>query len=256
MATGTLLRLLGFSGVLLFLFPATASAALDGAADSSTFASQFDGNQIFDGTSLINDWVQNGGHTPAAFSLSGGTLVVTPDANNGWVEHDNDFTPWELSAGSWTLEVEVKLNDTDPGVNDGLVLWGERDGNRGVLWIQAGSITDLSGTVLADGLDNTDGFHTIRVAYDSNEALHHVWRDGALLSGAGVDINLAGGNLSRLIIGDCCTGIGNPVDQFELGYVRYQADQALAVIPEPTTAILIGLGCLGLMSGRRCYCRG
>ncbi|MCA9212253.1 MAG: PEP-CTERM sorting domain-containing protein, partial [Planctomycetales bacterium] len=228
-----------------------AVAAIDGAADSSTFSNQYDGDQIFDGSAAINAWVINGGNTAAAYELSGSNLVVSADANNGWVEHDNDSTPWESSAGNWTVEISAKLNNTDDAVNDGLVIWGERDGNRGVLWIQGESVTDISGNVIADGLVNTNDFHTYRVAYDSADALHHVWRDGELLSGAGVDINLAGGNNSRLIIGDCCTGIGNPVDQYELGYVRYQADQALSVVPEPSSFLLAIFGGLALLATRR-----
>jgi len=228
-----------------------ATAALDGTADSSTFASQYNGDQIWDGSATINDWVLNGGNTTAALSLSGSNLVVSADQNNGWVEHDNDSTAWESSAGNWTVEINAKLNNIADDVSDGLVIWGERDGNRGVLWIQDTAVTDIDGNVILDGIDNTDGFHTFRVAYDSADALHHVWRDGTLLSGAGVDINLAGGTNSRLIIGDCCTNIGNPVDQYELGFVRYQADQALAVVPEPSTGLLCGLGCLALLSIRR-----
>lgn len=250
MKSTTIVRLFyGLSGVLAFAMPA--SAALDGMADSSSFSNQYNGDQISDGTNTLNDWVLNGGNTAAALSLSGSNLVVSADANNGWVEHDNDSTAWESSAGNWTVEVNAKLNDTEVDVNDGFVIWGERDGNRGVLWIQDDSVTDINGNVIVDGVDNTDGFHTFRVAYDATDALHHVWRDGDLLSGAGVDINLAGGTSSRLIIGDCCTGIGNPVDQYELGYVRYQADQALSVVPEPNSASLAVLGGLAILAIRR-----
>ncbi len=229
----------------------SATAALDGMADSSSFSNQYSGDEIWDGATLLNDWVLNGGNTAAALSLSGSNLVVSADANNGWVEHDNDTTAWESSDGNWTVEINAKLNDTDVGVNDGLVIWGERDGNRGVLWIQGTSVTDISGNVIVDGIDNTDDFHTFRVAYDATDALHHVWRDGDLLSGVGVDINLAGGTSSRLIIGDCCTGIGNPVDQYELGYVRYQADQALSVVPEPGSMNLAVIGGLAVLAIRR-----
>ena len=238
-------------------FATTAFAALDGAADSSTFDNQYDGNSIWDGAALQNGWGQNGGHTPAALSLSGSNLVFSPDENNGWIEHDNDATPWELGSGKWTVEVELKLNDNDPNVNDGITLWAERDNNRGVLWIQGNAVSDIDGGEIAGGFDNTDAFHTFRVAFDptddtaSPSGTHHVWRDDILLSGSGVDINLAGGTASRLIVGDCCTGIGNPVDQYEIGYVRYQADMALAPIPEPNSLVLVGLGIIGFVSFRR-----
>ena len=246
-----------FISLSLLLANASAFAALDGTADSNSFASQQNGDQIWDGASLQNDWVLNGGHTTAALSLSGSNLVFNADANNGWVEHDNGSTPWETATGKWTLEVSAKLVDNDPAINDGFVLWGERDGNRGVLWIQANSVTDLDGAEIAGGLDNTDGFHTFRVAFDPTDdtaapgGTHHVWRDNVLISGAGVDINLAGGTNNRLIVGDCCTGIGNPVDQFEIEYIRYQPNMALAPVPEPSSIALSLLGIFGLFAARR-----
>lgn len=234
-----------------------ATAQLDGTADSSTFAYQYDGAAIWDGTAFLNQWGQAGGHTPAALGLSGTDLVFSPDANNGWVQHDADNTPWESASGKWTVEINLKLNDLDETIEDGIVIWGERDGNRGVLWIQDDAVTDINGTPIATGLDNTDGFHTFRIAFDPTDTTaspggtHHIWRNNELLSGAGVDINLAGGNQSRLIIGDCCTNIGNPVDQYEIGYIRYQPDMALAAVPEPNTFVLAAVSSLALLGVRR-----
>ena len=249
-------RLLVVAAAVLCLCGVT-YADLDGTADSGTFDNQYNGNDIWDGSAFQNEWAQAGGHTAAALSLSGSDLIFSPDANNGWVQHDTGATPWESSSGKWTLEVSLKFNDTDGGINDGITLWAERDGNRGVLWVQGDSVSDLGGNEIAGGMDNTDGFHTYRVAFDPTDdtasagGTHHVWRDNVLLSGAGVDINLAGGTASRLIIGDCCTGIGNPVDQYEIGFVRYQADMALAAVPEPNSLILVGLGIVGLLGIRR-----
>ena len=67
------------------------------------------------------------------------------DANNGWVEHDNDSTPWELGSGSYTVEITTTLNDTDPAENDGFTIWTALGGSRQVIWIQDDSINTLAG---------------------------------------------------------------------------------------------------------------
>ena len=199
--------------------------------DSSNFDNQYNGNEIWNGATFVNQWAQNGGATAASLSLNGTNLIQDNDDNNGWVEHDNDSTPWELGTGSYTLEVTGVLNDTDGAEEDGFVLWTALDGNRQVIWIQDDSINLLDGTELLGGLDNTNGLHTIRVAYDATDTTagadgtYHVWHDGLLITGSGI-ARQAGTTSSRLIVGDCCTSIGNPVDQFEIGSIRYDMDDA------------------------------
>jgi hypothetical protein len=205
--------------------------------DSSNFDNRYNGNEIWNGTSFVNQWAQAGGATPAALSLNGTNLVQTNDANNGWIQHDDaDSTPWELGSGSFTVEMTAVLNDTNATLNDGFTLWAElggaTTGNRQILWIQNDSVNLLDGTELLGGIDNTDTLHTYRLAYDATDTsadatgTYHVWRDGLLITGSGIARQAAATVDSRLIAGDCCTSLGNPVDQYEIGYIRYDMDGA------------------------------
>jgi hypothetical protein len=222
---------------------------------SSGFANQYDGNQIWDGTNFVNQWAQAGGATPASLSLNGTNLVQTNDANNGWVQHDGGTTPWETGTGSFALEVSLKLNDTDLSLNDNIALWMEGQGNRQIIVVTSTAVHAWGGNslgpVLIDNVNNTDDFHTFRVNFNPNdtsagpEGTYQVLRDGTLISGAGL-ARESGQSNSRLIVGDCCTQpLGNPVDQFEIQYVRY------TYVPEPGAIALCFAAMGGVLSRRR-----
>lgn len=115
-------------------------SAFDGFnVNSSTFANQYNGSQIWDGATFQNDWTQAGygaGNDPIpALSLNGTALritnsvVATPAGagNNGWVQQDTGSTPWELGTGNWTIELSGKVNKATAAA-DNFVLWG--DGRR------------------------------------------------------------------------------------------------------------------------------
>lgn len=227
------------------------------AVDSSTLAHQYDGNQIHDGTSAISPWGILGGIEDDDVALNGSSLVITPlsgaddNDNNGWIQQDGGGTPWEdvVALPQWTLEVSVDLNDLDLELQDNIVIWAEGGGNRQIIIIGSNSVSTFGGTVL-DTNSNTDGQHLFQLQYDATDTTadasgtYQLYRDGVLL---GALARESGQGLDRLIVGDCCTSpLGNPVDQYEIGHVRFGSD-----IPEPCSIVLIGLGLIGLAGRRR-----
>lgn len=225
------------------LVAGSASAALTGPLDSSSFDHQANGNQIWDGTNYVGDWdgaVASGG-TTADYSLNGTALAISQTTNNGWIQQDNGASPWESITGSWTVEASMVVTSGDAGI------WGAL-GQAGIITVNTSGVTTGIGTGAdLDSSDNSDGFHTFRLAYDSDVDLYYVWRDGVLLTSTmGAAINL--GN-TRLIVGDCCSSVGGSGSAYEIAYVRYDGDGAYAPIPEPGSLALLGLG--GLMIARR-----
>jgi hypothetical protein len=211
--------------------------------NSSTFTNQYNGNQIWDGTAFQNMWSQAGGATTAALSLNGTALVINneasglPDGNNGWIQQDTGTSPWELGTGNWTIEISAKVNDTT-AANDNFVLWTTLGGSRFLLRIAKDAVGySEAGVNLVSGINNADTYHTFRVAYEANNptggpnGTFHVWRDNVPISDAGAT-RVAADTTDRLIIGDCCTSIGNPIDPFEIQYVRYSMAGAFSPIAD------------------------
>ena len=241
--------------VLSLSFAICASAVSSHAAltalDSSQFANKFNGTDLFDGTNLINDWATDGGATN--FSLNGNNLVLSVAANNGWIQHDTGSTPWEQGAGSWTVEARA-LVGANSG-SGGFTVWGALNGERNIMTVREGSVTDLGGTVYSSS-DNTDGFHDFRLVYDADDDSYHYFRDGLQITpDGGIGQQASTGN-TRLILGDCCSNIGGSPfggsgTDVEFEYVRYDNSGAFSPIPEPSTAALSGLFGLGFLLRRR-----
>jgi hypothetical protein len=218
---------------VVVLLAGRADAGFDGFdVDSSTFANKYNGNDIFNGTAFNNQWEMSGGGTELDFSLNGTNMVHTETTANGWIQHDDGTTPWELGSGSWTVEVNAKLNDTNPDLNDGFVVWTDLNGDNQIVWLQGDSINLLDGTELVGGIDNTDAFHTFRVAFDSSESTYHVFRDAVQVTPPAGIARRDGTANTRLLVGDCCTGIGNPIDQYEVAYIRYDMSGAFSPAPD------------------------
>lgn len=221
---------------------------------SSGFSNQYNGNEIWGGGALVNEWTVDGGMTTGSLSLAGTTLVVDSDANNGWVQHDSGgTTPWELGSGDYAFETQIQLRDLNLDLPSVMTLWAESEGERNVIVITDTTVELFDGNVLASGIDNVSAPHVYRTNYDASTGDIQVLRDGVLLytgalafPGLGVD--------ERLIVGDCCTTINgiaaNPVDRYEIGYVRYQFASTTSV-PEPTSFALTALGLIGIVAGRR-----
>ena len=207
-----------------------------GSADFELAAAPAD---IYDGEALANGWVNAGGETN--FELNDGYVSMISAANNGWLQHDNDESVWEkgvADGGSWTAEISVRLAADD---GNGLVIWGANGAERNILQVNTGNTQTLTGTVL-DENDNTDTFHTFRLAFEAEAGLYYVWRDGKLLTPDGI-AKQAGTGANRFIVGDCCTGI--PMTTVDLKYIRYDTTGAFSPgkpSPEAPTLSIVNNG--------------
>jgi hypothetical protein len=207
-----------------------------GSADFELVAAPAD---IYDGEALANGWVNAGGETN--FELNDGYLSLVSAANNGWLQHDNDESAWEqgvADGGSWTAEISVRLANDE---GNGLVIWGANGVERNILQVNTGNTQTLTGTVL-DENDNTDAFHTFRLAFESEDGLYYVWRDGVLLTPDGIAMQ-AGTGANRFIVGDCCSGI--PMSTVDLAYIRYDTTGAFSPgepAPEAPTISVVNNG--------------
>jgi hypothetical protein len=192
-------------------------------------------SDIYDGENLINGWVNAGGDTN--FELGDGFVSMISAANNGWLQHDNDESVWELGVadgGSWTAEISIRLANDE---GNGLVIWGANGAERNILQVNTHNTQTLTGTVL-DENDNTDAFHTFRLAFEAKDGLYYVWRDGVLLTPDGI-AKQAGTGANRFIVGDCCSGI--PMTTIDLEYIRYDTTGAFsppAMVAAPSLSIV------------------
>ncbi|MDB4355862.1 hypothetical protein N9Z55_08190, partial [Akkermansiaceae bacterium] len=196
--------------------------------DSALFEVTKSGSEIFDGTELLGDWVNTGGVLD--FTLNGNVLTLGTTDTNGWIEHDSGATPWELGVaggGSWTAEIRVRISND---FGNGIVIWAANGAQRAVMLIDDISVSILNGELL-DGNDNTDGFHTFRVAFDAIEGVYFFWRDGVALNDVGLPAQGATGN-NRLIVGDCCSSV--PMTTVDLEYVRYDTTGAWSPSGSPS----------------------
>ena len=190
--------------------------------DSAGFELAAGGSDVFDGEALVNGWVNAGGAT--SFELNDGYVSMVSAANNGWLQHDNEESVWETGVadgGSWTAEVRVRLANDE---GNGIVIWGANGVERNILQVNTGNTQTLTGTVL-DENDNTDAFHTFRLAFEAQTGLYYVWRDGVLLTPDGI-AKQAGTGANRFIVGDCCSGI--VMTTVDLAHIRYDTTGAFS----------------------------
>ncbi len=225
-----------------------ANAAIIVTKDASAFAQNYDGNEIYDGTSYVNGWAAAGGLT--AESTTGSVLTIT-DGTNGWVEHNTGDPILGLGASDgWTLEVTLGLDGTD-----GLALWqdGSNGANGALIYVGANGIGtggDGSETNQSISAVSNVGIHTFRLAFDTATSTINIWRDGALVTDIAATSNPGGG--PRLIIGDCCSGTGGVTfDTIDIHNISYDTTGGFAPVPEPSSTALLGLGGLALILRRR-----
>ena len=206
------------------LVPSTVAVELN----SAEFDFKYSGADILDGEELLDDWSVSGNTVVDGDELLDGASIVlnergnilmtqSPNNRNFWLQQDSETSPWELDGGeSWTLEVRAHLIGTeaeDDVANNGFNLWAADGFQRGIATIREDSVRSFGrpGEIFSE-LPNDDGFHTYRMAYDFDDNLYNLWRDGELISPDGFELQAETTN-SRLIIGDCCTS-ANDLDPF------------------------------------------
>jgi hypothetical protein len=109
-------------------------------------------------------------------------------------------------------------------------------GATGQNWDAWGSVA-VGGTV-----DNTNGFHTFRVALLPGSDTYNIWRDGTLLNPT--PLTNAGFNDVNMYFGD--SG-GSFAGSWKMDYVRYTAGAFAPVVPEPSSLVLVISGLVGLL---------
>lgn len=194
--------------------------------DSAAFEATYSGNEIFDGTMLVNDWAEPAANgTDIEPGLTGDIFNMVNNDNNGWVQLQNGATVWEngvAGGGSWTAEVRIKLAN-DAG--NGFVIWAANGSHRGILQIDTNATSPFGGAPF-DTSDNTDDFHTFRMAYDADIGLYFFWRDGVLLTPDGGILAQAATGQNRFILGDCCSSY--LMTTVDVEYVRIDTTGAFA----------------------------
>ena len=220
-----------------FLITINEVASITEVRDSAAFEATYTGAEIYDGTNFVNEWAEPGaGGTDVEPELNGEVLTVVNNDNNGWIELNNGGTVWEngvAGGGSWTAEVRIKLAN-DAG--NGFVIWAANGSERGILQIDTNAVSPF-GRPAIDENDNTDDFHTFRMAYDSELGLYFFWRDEVLLTPDGGVPAQAGTNQNRFIIGDCCSSY--LMTTVEVEYVRIDTTGAFA--PDPSAGAALNL---------------
>lgn len=156
------------------------------------------------------------------------------------------------AASDWTLEVSVaKVSGTQGSAGwFGIATANLGESNSSALTIMDDRIRLTGGSDYLVGSDFTTGFQTIRVAHDAADNSYYYWVNGTLLN-TDLSTAIAGTNgngfVNNTFIGDYS---GSLAGEWQIDYVRIDTD-AIAAVPEPSSAALLGLGGLALILRRR-----
>jgi hypothetical protein len=199
-------------------------------------------------------WSLNGGSA----SLAGGVLTMNYPAPNNYYAVLGPANIWPNSgvnfASGYTIEARVKIDSStgsvgafmmDAAPGDNMPATAELSvAGAGEFWGQPASSGANPPGVSLGSEDNTDGFHTFRIAQVPGAATYSVWRDGVLLSNSLPTAYDANGN----VLLDFGAPSGVIHGSSEVDYYRFTPGAFAPVVPEPGTLTLLATAMSGLLA--------
>jgi hypothetical protein len=185
---------------------------------SSAFETRYEGNQIWNGSNLVNGWAQTGTLTRSLPEPSD-LRIIHPSTDARWLEGTS--AGWSLlAAGSWTFETRLKCNANA----NGFVFWFGTGTRRILVEVHGNRTQDAGGESFNVSHNNLDGgFHNFRVVHDAGNSRYHVFRNAVRLTPLEGAVYDQTGTDNRLILGDYTSGtFGNNFD-VTIDHVRFTA---------------------------------
>ena len=240
--------------VALFALPGQRAFGVITPKPSDLFPNKYEMDNVAQGVdpnASTSQWTFFTNTTPSSASLSGGSLNLNTGiaAARRWTATSSA----SHSVGS-TIEIRLRVDSASddqtavPFAADRAFQLRLGDNNEaGILEIGLNHTywrgsSAPSSTLTLNVDSNSDGMHVFRIAQDANSSLYSVWRDDELIGS-----NLVTGFAALdSVFGD---NTGNYGGTGAFDYVRYDYTGGFGPIPEPSCALLLGLG--GLLVWRR-----
>lgn len=184
--------------------------------NSSAFDTRYEGNEIWNGSVMVNGWTQTGVLT-LSLPAPGDLRILHPSTDGRWIEGTG--AGWSaLAAGSWTYETRLKC---DANAN-GFMLWFGTGSRRILVEVHGNRTQDSGGESFNISHNNLDGaFHTYRVVHDAGNSRYHVFRDAVRLTPlAGATYDQTGTD-NRLILGDFTGGTFGDRFDVTIDHIRF-----------------------------------
>ncbi|MFN3166213.1 MAG: PEP-CTERM sorting domain-containing protein [Phycisphaeraceae bacterium] len=229
--------------------------------DSSTFDFKYEMDVVSSTQDLdantVSDWFGGVAGGLTIPQVSGG--IAGSDLGAGeqlWRSDIGGSISRAAILGDYTIEFSVFVNsDGNGGAGTagyfGVVLDHVNDTPSLRLNIDANEVNfNFDGADPIATADNTDGFHTFRIAYDTSNGSddYYVWRDGVLLGGPIAPTNGSANGSGVFFLGNFSGSLGG---NWQVDYIRIDKDGAFAPVPEPGSLVLLALGGLTLARRRR-----
>lgn len=219
--------------------------------DSSSFNNKYEGD-VYNNPGLPGYSEAGAAGFDAGPSTDGNILSYTSDGDLDLAFFESTNWPTDVTdANGWTLEVRVRiLSETDSFGTFGINVADQTGGSSSTFFaIGEDHFAAINGTVTAieetlDTNDNTDAFHTFRLAQEPNLDTFIIHRDGVSLGTFDANKTAAG---SFFAFGDVSTTIGG---QVEIDYVRFDSRGAFG-IPEPSSLTLLAAVATLVLGWRR-----